>query len=55
MAKNKNKNFKANSAAGSKYTAGNSSQSTSSVNDSVKNTHAQVPDSSPKRSGPGGE
>jgi hypothetical protein len=55
MAKNKNNNFKANASAGNKYTAGNSSQSTSTTKDSAKNTHAQVPDNSPKRSGPGGE
>ncbi|MDF2537363.1 MAG: hypothetical protein K0S76_384 [Herbinix sp.] len=50
MAKNKNNNYKAGSSA-SKNSAGNAGQ----TKDSVKNTHAQVPDNSPRRSGPGGE
>lgn len=49
MAKNKNNNFKNSSKNTSKDSSRNQS------NNSVKDTHAQVPDNSPKRSGPGGE
>jgi hypothetical protein len=50
MAKNKNNNFKGKA---SKNTTHDSSRNSSK--DSVKDTHAQVPDNSPNRSGPGGE
>lgn len=49
MAKNKNNNFKNSSKNASKNSNKNQSRS------SVKDTHAEVPDSSPGRSGPGGE
>ena len=50
MAKNKNnapKNKNKNSSTSSK----NTSQTTSQA---VKNSHAEIPDDSPRRSGPGG-
>lgn len=53
MAKNKNSKNRTGQSATNKYTAGNASQS--QTNESTKNSHAQVPDSSPNRSGPGGE
>jgi hypothetical protein len=53
MAKNKNNNFKTGHSASSKFTSSNSSQG--QTKDSTKNSHAQVPDNSPSRSGPGGE
>ena len=48
MAKNKNNKLKNTSKNSSKN---NSNQAKSSV----KNTHAEVPDNAPSRSGPGGE
>jgi hypothetical protein len=48
MAKNKNNNFKNSSKNSSKNNSKNK------AGNSVKNTHAEVPDSSPGRSGPGG-
>jgi hypothetical protein len=57
MAKNKNNSPK--NRSGSKNTSGSSksNNSTTSKNSdqSMKDTHAQVPDNSPRRSGPGGE
>ncbi len=53
MAKNKNNNFKSSSKNSSKN---NKNQSKDSVKNShANNSHAQVPDDSPGRSGPGGE
>lgn len=56
MAKNKNNNFK--NSSGYKNKSGNSVNDTSTSNktsnSSAKDTHAQVPDNSPRRSGPGG-
>lgn len=49
MAKNKNNKFKNTN----KNSARNSSKD--QTKSSVKSTHAEVPDSSPGRSGPGGE
>lgn len=49
MAKNKNINFK-NSNKNSSRSAGKSQ-----MRDSTKDSHAQVPDNTPGRSGPGGE
>lgn len=49
MAKNKNNNFKGNDKNQSKNSSKNQSKG------SMKNTHAEVPDNSPNRSGPGGE
>jgi hypothetical protein len=48
MAKNKNNNFRNSSKNSSKNNSKNK------AGNSVKNTHAEVPDSSPGRSGPGG-
>ena len=53
MAKNKNNNFKNSSSGSSKNTA--SSSSKNSAGGSMKDSHAQVPDKGPSRSGPGGE
>lgn len=53
MAKNKNNNFR-NSASGSnKNNASGSSKN--SAGGSMKDSHSQVPDKAPGRSGPGGE
>ena len=49
MAKNKNNNYKNSS----KNNAGGSGKNKSG--DSMKDSHAQVPDKGPGRSGPGGE
>ncbi len=49
MAKNKNNNFKG------KASNSNKNSNTSSSKNSVKDSHSQVPDNSPNRSGPGGE
>lgn len=48
MAKNKNNNFRNSKKSSSKNNNKNQTR------DSIKNTHAEVPDSSPGRSGPGG-
>lgn len=48
MAKNKNNNFR-----NSKNT--NKSTNNNQMKSSTKDSHAQVPDNSPNRSGPGGE
>jgi len=53
MAKNKTNKYKTGHSANGKYTA--SSPSQSQTKDSVKSSHAGVPDNSPSRSGPGGE
>ncbi|MDF2844708.1 MAG: hypothetical protein K0R00_3134 [Herbinix sp.] len=54
MAKNKDNNYK-----NSKNTTTSSNKSTTSSSNkssgSMKDTHAQVPDKGPSRSGPGGE
>ncbi len=54
MAKNKDNNYKS-----SKNTTTSSNKSTTSSSNkssgSMKDTHAQVPDKGPSRSGPGGE
>lgn len=50
MAKNKNNNLKDSATNSSK----NSSKS-SQTGGSMKDSHAQVPDKGPSRSGPGGE
>jgi hypothetical protein len=52
MAKNKNNNYKNSTSASSKSTT---SSSKNSAGDSMKNSHAQVPDNGPSRSGPGGD
>lgn len=49
MAKNKNNNFKNTNKNSAKNSSKNQTVS------SAKNTHAEVPDSSPGRSGPGGD
>lgn len=48
MAKNNNNNFRNTNKSSSKSSNSNQAKS------SVKNTHAEVPDNSPGRSGPGG-
>lgn len=53
MAKNKNNSYKSSSSNSSKNNAGGSSKS--QTGGSMKDTHAQVPDKGPSRSGPGGE
>ncbi|MDD3173270.1 MAG: hypothetical protein PHF63_06370 [Herbinix sp.] len=53
MAKNKNNGSK-NSANSSSKTSTTSSNK-NSMGGSMKDTHAQVPDKGPSRSGPGGE
>ncbi len=53
MAKSKNNNYKSSSSNNSKNNAGGSSKS--QTGGSMKDTHAQVPDQGPSRSGPGGE
>jgi hypothetical protein len=53
MAKNKSNNFKNNASNSSKDNA--SSSNRSQTGSSMKDTHAQVPDKGPSRSGPGGE
>jgi hypothetical protein len=54
MAKNKNNSFNSkNTASG---TSKNTTSTTSKTSGgSMKNSHAQVPDKGPSRSGPGGE
>lgn len=63
MANNNSNNFK--NGAGTRNSSGSSEKNTNSRNSSttsarpssngsMKDTHAQVPDDSPKRSGPGG-
>ena len=53
MAKNKNNNYKTGHSTSGKFTASSSGQG--QTKDSMKNSHAQVPDNTPSRSGPGGE
>jgi len=52
MAKNKNNNFK-NSTSSSNSNTGSTGRSQSGT--SMKDSHAQVPDKGPARSGPGGQ
>lgn len=49
MAKNKNNNFKGKAKDATSNTA------KTTTRNSAKNSHAEVPDNSPNRSGPGGE
>jgi len=51
MAKNKNNSPK--NSSGSKNNSG-TKNSSKDTNQSVKNSHAEIPDDSPRRSGPGG-
>lgn len=52
MAKNKNNAPRKNSTSDSSR---NAATSKSSTGGSMKDSHAQVPDNSPSRSGPGGD
>lgn len=51
MAKNKNNSPK---NAGNKNNSGSVKDSIKNTSQSAKNSHAEVPDDSPRRSGPGG-
>lgn len=60
MAKNKNNSFRNSNTDNARNTNSNTSKNASdssnrSQNGSMKDTHAQVPDKGPSRSGPGGQ
>lgn len=52
MAKNKNSNYKKNNKSSKNQ---NRNKANNKANTSTRNTHAEVPDDSPRRDGPGGE
>lgn len=54
MAKNKN-NFKNSNKDSSSSSSKNTTSNSSKNSGSMKDSHAQVPDKGPSRSGPGGE
>lgn len=55
MAKNKNNNFKNSSKDSTSNSSKNTTSNSSKNSGSMKDSHAQVPDKGPSRSGPGGE